>query len=452
MSKKIKKIKYGVSGMRCKSCESVIGDRLATVVGVKNARVDLDSGTLEVELSVNITKHELQELIEDGGYKLYDWDEKKEAISRYKKIGLSFFLVVGVYYALYSFDFFPSFSNLSSDIHIGAAFAFGLAAAFSSCATTSGAMLLALDNGVMGEMSKLKTNLLFNVGRIASYGFFGGVLGFMGGVFGFSTNISLVITIVLSLALVVLGLRMLKINIFGWNFELGSRDLLNSLIGNVSGSYPSVTAFASGVSTFFLPCGFTQALQLYVIGRGDLWEGAALMLVFALGTLPGLLAIGLISKFLSFRFKQFVFYFSGMAILVVGILNIGGAMNALGFAPSLAFVSGIFSDAEDLDSVPVSDSNIRWDGDEQVAKMKVVGLDYYPSKFYVQVDKKVRWIIDGSNAKGCGKIITSPQLGITKMVPKDRPLQITFVPKRVGPINFSCTMGMTTPGASFVVR
>jgi hypothetical protein len=43
-------------------------------------------------------------------------------------------------------------------------------------------------------------------------------------------------------------------------------------------------AFILGASTFFLPCGFTQALQLYVLAKGSFTTGALTMLAFALGT------------------------------------------------------------------------------------------------------------------------------------------------------------------------
>jgi uncharacterized protein len=37
-------------------------------------------------------------------------------------------------------------------------------------------------------------------------------------------------------------------------------------------------AFALGAATFFLPCGFTQALQLYVLAKGSFMVGALTML------------------------------------------------------------------------------------------------------------------------------------------------------------------------------
>lgn len=439
--------------MRCKSCEVVIRDRLMGVSGVKNAKANLDQGFVDVVSTPSISRVDLQRVIGTDGYKLFDWDERKETLARYGKIGLSFIVVLGIYYLLYSFDFFPSPGDLSVDIGLGAALILGFSAAFSSCAATSGAMLLALDNGAIhGEQSRLKTNVLFNAGRILSYGFFGALFGLLGAIVGISQNISLFVTIILSLFMIFLGLKMLKVNIFGLNVSLGVSDFFSRMVNRFGESHPSFAIFLAGASTFFLPCGFTQALQLYVLGRGGAIEGLMIMLVFALGSLPGLLSIGLASKLLSAKFRQFAFYFSGTAILVVGVLNIGGSLNALGYYPDLAYVTQFFEEEEGARAVLPTIRNVEREGDEQIAKMKVVGLDYYPSKFYVQSGKKVRWIIDGSEARGCARVITSPQLGVTKMIPKDKPLVISFTPRTAGNINFSCTMGMTTPGAAFVVQ
>ena len=46
-----------------------------------------------------------------------------------------------------------------------------------------------------------------------------------------------------------------------------------------------------GVATFFLPCGFTQAVQVYALSTGSPLTAGAIMAVFAIGTAPGLLAL-----------------------------------------------------------------------------------------------------------------------------------------------------------------
>ena len=53
-----------------------------------------------------------------------------------------------------------------------------------------------------------------------------------------------------------------------------------------------IKLLVAGALSFFLPCGFTFAMQMYAIGTGSFWMGMAVMALFAIGTLPGLLSIG----------------------------------------------------------------------------------------------------------------------------------------------------------------
>jgi sulfite exporter TauE/SafE len=65
------------------------------------------------------------------------------------------------------------------------------------------------------------------------------------------------------------------------------------LVLRIRGSeYSHKNSFVLGASTFFLPCGFTQAMQLYAMSSGNVFSGALIMGVFAVGTTPGLLSIG----------------------------------------------------------------------------------------------------------------------------------------------------------------
>jgi len=42
----------------------------------------------------------------------------------------------------------------------------------------------------------------------------------------------------------------------------------------------------------WLPCGLVYSASLYALGSGSVWQGGLMMLAFAFGTLPNLLAMG----------------------------------------------------------------------------------------------------------------------------------------------------------------
>jgi plastocyanin domain-containing protein len=83
--------------------------------------------------------------------------------------------------------------------------------------------------------------------------------------------------------------------------------------------------------------------------------------------------------------------------------------------------------------------------------MQVKGYEYVPSQFTVIAGTPVEWRVDGRNASGCAQIITIPGMRLTKRLSKAGVTTINFTPQQEGRLDFSCTMGMTTPGAHFAV-
>jgi plastocyanin domain-containing protein len=87
----------------------------------------------------------------------------------------------------------------------------------------------------------------------------------------------------------------------------------------------------------------------------------------------------------------------------------------------------------------------------QVAEMAVVGYEYQPSRFVVKAGVPVEWRINGDQAAGCARVIVARSIGVQKLLTSGQPNVIRFTPTQPGIIPFSCSMGMTTPGAQFLV-
>lgn len=371
----------------------------------------------------------------------------------YAKIGAVFLIALAGYFLLQRFDLVPSGLGISENMSYGIVFVLGLLAAFSTCMAVTGGLLLAI-SGRHAEESRdssswerFRPHVFFNLGRVVSYTIFGGAIGALGSALTLSARASGILTVAVSVFMILLGVRMLRI--LPW-FNRFTPQLPRFLtdraydFGSKSGQAP----FFAGAVTFFLPCGFTQALQLYVLGAGGVATGAITMFVFALGTLPALLSLGAVSSFARGALRENLMIGAGVVVVMLGVLNIRSGVNLVKVGGGLAEV---------LDTVPTTgivqalDSNIEIINGKQVAKMKVIGLSYEPANFKVKSGVPVVWEIDGKSAQGCGRAITIPALGITEYLSKDKIKKITFTPKRAGKIYFSCTMGMTTPGAAFEV-
>ena len=192
-----------------------------------------------------------------------------------------------------------------------------------------------------------------------------------------------------------------------------------------------------GAATFFLPCGFTQALQLYVLSRGGFALGATTMLVFALGTLPALLSLGAITSFAKGAFQSYFMKFAGVVVILLGIGNISNGLTLTGVS---AAVLSAFQSSNTAQTAALAANAVPIVNGQQVVKMAVAGLSYSPSNITITKGVPVSWQIDGTGAVGCAQVINVPSLNITQYLSGVQ--TISFTPAQTGEIDFNCPMGM----------
>lgn len=76
--------------------------------------------------------------------------------------------------------------------------------------------------------------------------------------------------------------------------------------------------FSLGLVNGLLPCGAVYAAGLLAASSGDTVKGATTMLVFGLGTLPAMLAVGFSSSWLSLRWRHGFFRVAALLVMIVG--------------------------------------------------------------------------------------------------------------------------------------
>jgi hypothetical protein len=211
---------------------------------------------------------------------------------------------------------------------------------------------------------------------------------------------------------------------------------LSHKILDASGKERPFMPFLMGSATFFLPCGFTQALQLYVLGTGSATTGALVMLAFSLGTLPALLALGAATTYSKGNFGRRLLKFSGALVLVLGLYNFNNSFTILGLP-----TPGNFLAMKSSAKGRVTATGTYWDGQYQVAQMEVAYGGYNPAEFVVQEGLPVKWEIAGEAVEGCLSVIQIPKFGVRKrLLQGDN--EIVFTPTSSGEAVFSCSMGM----------
>jgi len=455
-----KKIIVNIHGMHCASCEVLIERKFKHVAGVENVNVNYASGKAELLCSQEPNLRELNNCVKEDGYHVSVWqngrqtarpDNYKNTQKDYLQMGGILLVIVSVYVMLQQVNLVPSIA-ISAHMSYGVVFLVGLFAAMSTCIAVVGGLLLAV-TGTYNEsrpyltgIQKFRPHIYFNAGRIVGYTAFGAVVGGLGSVVVLSARSNGYLIIVVSFVMLLLGFQLL--HLFPWlkRFSPKMPKFISHEIHDASAKENKSTPFMLGASTFFLPCGFTQALQLYVLATGNWKVGALTMLVFSFGTLPALISLSALSSFVKGAFQNYFLKFAGVAVVLLSVFNINNGLTLAGYNFNLASAFRS-SNAIDETNAPVA----RIVDGKQIVDMEVVGLSYSPNRFTVVRGVPVEWRIDGSRAKDCAQVITVPQLNITKYLSSQGITLISFMPQELGNITFSCTMGMTTRGSAFTV-
>ena len=169
------------------------------------------------------------------------------------------------------------------------------------------------DNG----RSSFRSHFLYGTGKILSYGLFGAIFGFVGSLFSITPFISGISISLAGAFLIIYGLNLL--NVFSV-FKSIRLKLPNSISKYVNGkrnksNSPLFIGFLSG---FILGCGPLQVMYVMAAGNGNALEGAIFLIVFGLGTLPGLIAFGFLARLLSNVMTRRFLYASGVILIVLG--------------------------------------------------------------------------------------------------------------------------------------
>jgi sulfite exporter TauE/SafE len=369
----------------------------------------------------------------------------------YVEIGAAFLIIVAILLALGQLDLLPKQFGVSETMGYGLVFVIGLVASVSSCIAVTGGLLVAVAakyteaSAALTPIQRMRPHIYFNAGRILSYTLLGGAIGALGSALTLSPEINGLLTLVASAVMILLGLQMLRLLPALTRFLPTMPKSFSHFIHDLAERDANGGAFVLGAATFFLPCGFTQALQVYVLSKGSFAIGALTMLAFSLGTLPALLSLSAMSSFASGSFQRHFLKFAGAAVIVLGIANIQYGLVLTGSAMNAALVT------PDKPPVEMSPPIMTATQGKQVVVMRIDGFSYIPNRFTVKQGVPVEWRIDASEAAGCGRFLLAPGLGIRKVLSDRSTTIISFVPQHAGEFGFNCGMGMMTPGSKFTV-
>lgn len=310
-----------VTGMHCKSCEVLIENKLEKIGGLKDIKADLQNSKVSFKTEDNDKEviKKINNVIQEHGYTAQEKEVHKKINYKELLIALIIAIVISLIFVLVQNLGVTNLVNAST-LTYPIVFLIGIIASISTCMAVVGGLVLSISSTYAKDNSKGIPLIFFHISRLVSFLILGGVLGYIGTLFTLSTTFYFIITSILFIVMLILAINLLDVFPFFKKLQFTMPKQLTSGILKTEKMKNIFTPILLGASTFFLPCGFTQSMQINAIASGNILNGALTMLIFALGTLPILALISFGSKKLANSARSTLFFkTSGFLVLFFAI-------------------------------------------------------------------------------------------------------------------------------------
>ena len=327
---------FHVNGMHCKACVLMIDSELEDLPNVQQVSASLQKHQVEVigdfgdttpeqiaeQLSLSLAKHGYNLTVEKQSVKK-NWSEFFYAVP-----------IAAVFAVLFVLLQKSGIVNLidASEMTYGTAVLIGVIASVSTCMAVVGGLILSMSANYAKSGDTTKPQILFHIGRIVSFFILGGVIGAIGSAFALNQTSTFVLSLLIGLVMLMLGLNLLEIFHFTKKLQPAMPKFISKHVLGISKFNHRFTPVLVGIATFFLPCGFTQSMQIYTLSTGNFLSGGLTMLAFALGTFPVLALISFSSFSIKKSSKSGIFFkTAGLIVILFALFNLISSFVAIGW-------------------------------------------------------------------------------------------------------------------------
>lgn len=317
-----------IKGMHCPSCEILVEGKINKIEGIKKVKANQKTKTVDIagNIKMETLLEESNNLLNTYGYTLSA--ENTNETKKYKQLLPAFLItstLIMLFIILENFKVL-NFFNVTT-MNYPAIFLMGFVASLSSCAAVVGGLILSLGANLAKKgLYTNKTIWAFHLSRLIGFFMLGGIIGFIGKSVAITPHISIGLNLLIGLVMLILGINLLNIFDFTKKLQVTMPKIISKKFITKSNNNSIFSSIFLGLSTFFLPCGFTQSMQLFALSSRNFIEAAFIMLTFALGTLPVLLLITYSSKtFSTGKYSDLFFKTAGLLVIAFGAFNLYNA-------------------------------------------------------------------------------------------------------------------------------
>jgi sulfite exporter TauE/SafE/copper chaperone CopZ len=454
-----------VGGMTCTACERRITKALTALPGVISATASTRKGSASLIVTSQAGRAAIEQAIIDLGYGLgrSPWLNGDPQVWRSAGVAAVFVAVVVWFVGV------GDLTGRIGDLSTGGlllVLALGLAAGVSTCMAMVGGIVLAISasaagrSGARGTAAKgaagpgsvaegttalgttavgtaarnsvWRTNLTFQAGRIAGFGLLGVALGALGRKAAMPQPVVVGLMVAVAVVMLLVGVRLTELSprVAGWSPTIPAA--VGDRLG-LTGDAPARRAagtMAAGAATFFLPCGFTQAVQLYAFSTGSPRAAGAIMATFAIGTAPALFAIAGAPTLFKGTRKVAMLRALGVVVIGFAVINVTSAMRLAG----VDLTSG-------TGAAQTVSANVTLTPTDQTINSAQDGAGYHPGDTVIYTGRPTHWVMTSTAPFTCAASLSSQDLGFQKSLVAGRNvIELPALP--AGSYSYSCSMGM----------
>jgi sulfite exporter TauE/SafE len=220
-----------------------------------------------------------------------------------------------------------SYTNPLSLILLATGFSVG----FGHCIGMCGPIVVSLSLNLKGERVLL-SQLLYNGGRVSTYTILGGLMGLTGSFTAVASNIASLQKIVMIFAGVII--IVFAFSMIGWiplgrifGDDYNPKGIVARGFKRLSSPRSTFAYYPLGLLLGLLPCGpvYTALIAAAAAGTESIHpvqgvlHGAALMLVFGIGTLPALLVVGKLAGLGWIKSRKIIYEIGAILMVLAGI-------------------------------------------------------------------------------------------------------------------------------------
>ena len=319
-----------ISGMHCVSCEILLEKELKKINWVELIMLSHKKWIMEITYEKKEDYDKVVKAIEKNNFKVVIEPKKENKTSNILSNIIAILVIIILLIFSQLFDLYKYVPDTNTLSYSGA-FLVWIIASISTCLAITWWIIIGFSKYIDSTHTSLwhvKVQLWFQIWRILWFFLLWGLLWLTGQLI----SISFSFTAILSFSIWILLLYM-WLNIM-WILPSLSKfwvHMPKSFTSKIECLWKTQYAPIVWALTFFLPCWFTQTIQLLAISSGSFWVWWLVMFFFALWTFPALFSVGLGSSYFNDKKLPILNNIIASILIFFWIITISNSSNLLSF-------------------------------------------------------------------------------------------------------------------------